>query len=163
MIIKHGQFKKLRRKHKKDIIVYVSGTFDLTHVNHVIFFEKAKRLGDWLVVSVGPDADIKKNKGNMRPILDQNMRLKMVDSLKPVDYCFIGKRMLKNSNNQARVLEIFRNLKPDIYYLNNDASEMKFREKVCADFGIKMIVSKPSLKYGKLTSSKIIERIKGLT
>lgn len=161
-IVTHEQFKNIRKKHKDNVLVYVSGTFDLLHANHIIFFEKAKQLGNCLIVGVGPDTDVKKNKKGTLPILNQDIRLKMVDSLRMVDYCFLGKKMLKKGNPQTRVIEIFKQLRPNIYYLNNDASDIDFRKKVCQEYGVKMIISKPSKKYEGLTTSKIIAKIKNI-
>jgi len=104
----------LRNKLKDRRIVYCSGVFDLTHVGHILFFEESKKLGDILVVSVGGDAIVKHQKGNNRPVLNEKMRLKTVDSLKPVDYCFIDN--ISNKDNQLLSLDIvFEKLKPDIY------------------------------------------------
>lgn len=160
-VITHKQFKNIRSKHGNKVIVYVSGTFDLTHPNHIIFFEKAKKFGDILVVGVGPDKDVKNNKAR-ETVFNQHMRMKMVDSLKPVDYCFLGKEMLKNKHPQTRVLEIFKELRPDIYYLNNDVGDIDFRKQTCQENGIKMVISKPSKKYGGLTATKIVAKITDL-
>lgn len=157
-IITNKQLSTIRKKHRRKKIVFASGTFDLTHANHVGFLEHAKKQGDYLVVSVGADFDIKKNKGSSRPILNEAIRLKMVDSLKPVDYSFLGKRMLKNQNSQARMIEVFRTLKPDIYYVDSDASELEYRQQVCKQFGVTVLIAAPYKKYN-LSTTKIIEKI----
>ena len=43
-------------------IVFCSGSFDLVHAGHVLFFEDCKKIGEILVVGVGGDAIIKKTK-----------------------------------------------------------------------------------------------------
>ncbi len=158
-IITRKQFTAIRKKHKGRKIVYVSGTFDLIHANHVGFFEKAKKQGDYLVVGVGPDADIKNNKGGGRPILDEIVRLKMVDSLRIVDYCFLTKKTPKNQNSQIGLIEILEILRPDIYYVNSDASEIDFRQRACKQLGVLLIITPPYKKYD-LSTTKIIEKIK---
>ena len=40
---------------KKDKIVLVGGCFDVLHPAHVIFLEKAKKMGDFLVVILESD------------------------------------------------------------------------------------------------------------
>ncbi len=79
----------IRKKHKHERLVYVSGTFDLTHVGHVLFFEDAKKQGDVLFVAVGDDATIRSYKGAERPVLNQHVRLKTVDAFKPVDFAMM--------------------------------------------------------------------------
>lgn len=44
-------------------IVLTSGTFDLPHIGHAKYLEKAKSFGDILVVAVDSDEKVKKEKG----------------------------------------------------------------------------------------------------
>ena len=78
----------IRKEFSDKKIVFCSGNFDLTHVGHILFFEDCKKQGDILVVGVGGDEIMKINKDN-RIILNEKVRLKTIDSLKPVDFCFI--------------------------------------------------------------------------
>src|SRR3989338_1824789 len=71
-ILKRKNLPSIRKKHKDQKIVYCDGAFDLVHVGHVLFFEDCKQYGDILVVGLGSDALIKKNKGKDRPILNED-------------------------------------------------------------------------------------------
>lgn len=159
-VITHKQLTAIRKKHRGKKIVYVSGSYDLTHANHAGFLEQAKKQGDYLVVGVGPDYDIGKNKGGGRPILNQAVRLKMVDSIKSVDYSFIGKKMFKNGLTQSRNIEVFKKLRPDVNYVNNDASEMDFRKHICRQLGVKLVIAPPYKKFRNLSTTEIIEKVK---
>ena len=90
MIISYKNLASVRKKYPDKKIVFCSGSFDLIHPGHVLTFEALKKLGDILVVAVGGDKDIAEIKGPTRPILNEDLRLKMVDSLKPVDYALAG-------------------------------------------------------------------------
>ena len=157
MIIQHEDLRKLREKYKDKKIVYCSGSFDLVHLGHALLFKKCKKFGDILVVNVGCDYDISNRKPG-RPILPQSIRLRTVNELKSVDYCFLGKQRLSNDNSQARVIEIFESLRPDIYIATNDVSDMDYRRKVARDHGIRLVVISPVLP--SLTTSSIIDKIK---
>lgn len=67
-------------------IVFVKGVFDLTHAGHIMLFEKAKRLGDTLVVALATDDFVKAKKGINRPILDFKSRSIILSSIEYIDF-----------------------------------------------------------------------------
>ena len=67
-------------------IVFTNGCFDLLHIGHVRYLEKAKTLGDVLVVGVNSDASVRKLKGPKRPILPEAERAEILSGLGCVDY-----------------------------------------------------------------------------
>lgn len=79
-----GSIQKLRKEGKK--IVFTNGCFDIIHAGHVDYLEKAKKLGDVLVVGINTDESVRKIKGENRPIVPLEMRVKVLSSLKPVDF-----------------------------------------------------------------------------
>jgi len=74
----------LRKSGKK--IVFTNGCFDILHMGHVKYLEKAKKLGDILVVGVNSDNSVKRLKGKNRPINPLNDRCCVISSLKSVDF-----------------------------------------------------------------------------
>ena len=74
----------LRKSEKK--IVFTNGCFDILHMGHVKYLEKAKKLGDILVVGINSDDSIKRLKGKNRPINSLNDRCCVIASLKSVDF-----------------------------------------------------------------------------
>ena len=68
--------------------VFCIGVFDLFHVGHVRFFERARALGDNLIVGVVSDEAVRKQKGEGRPIINFNNRAEIVASLRYVDYVY---------------------------------------------------------------------------
>jgi len=87
-----------------------SGVFDLLHSGHLHFLEEARKLGDELVVVVATDKTVREKKHD--PITSQEMRLKMVSALRPVDLAVLGK--------EGDMFEIVAELKPDIIALGFD-------------------------------------------
>lgn len=158
-IISYRDFAKIRKKHKGQKIVFCSGTFDLTHGGHVLFLEDCKRLGDVLVAVAGEDASIKKIKGVNRPILNEHLRVKMLDSLKPVDYALVGKH---HGHPLGFFDHMFPKLKPDIYVVNDDTFKLDYRKKAVEKYGVKMVILKRKcpLEFKKISTTDIIKKIK---
>jgi glycerol-3-phosphate cytidylyltransferase len=64
------------------------GTFDLLHVGHLNILERSKALCDYLVVGVSTDA-LNLSKKGTPPVYSEAERLKIVGSLRMVDYVFL--------------------------------------------------------------------------
>jgi D-beta-D-heptose 7-phosphate kinase/D-beta-D-heptose 1-phosphate adenosyltransferase len=74
----------LRAKGKR--VVFTNGCFDLLHVGHIRYLEKARSLGDILVVGLNSDRSVRSIKGALRPILPQEERAEILSGLWCVDY-----------------------------------------------------------------------------
>jgi D-beta-D-heptose 7-phosphate kinase/D-beta-D-heptose 1-phosphate adenosyltransferase len=77
----------LREREKK--IVFTNGCFDVLHLGHVKYLEKAKSFGDILIVGVNADASVKRLKGAERPINPAYDRAYLLASLKAVDFVVV--------------------------------------------------------------------------
>ncbi|KJE97449.1 phosphoethanolamine-cytidyltransferase [Capsaspora owczarzaki ATCC 30864] len=84
------QFSEGREPKPTDRVVYVAGAFDLFHPGHVDFLEKAKALGDYLVVGLHPDLTVNRYKGDNFPIMNLHERTLCVLACKFVDEAVIG-------------------------------------------------------------------------
>lgn len=73
---------------RRPIRVYMDGCFDLMHYGHANALRQAKALGDQLVVGLVPDREIRRCKGP--PLLNEDERLEMVESVKWVDEVLTG-------------------------------------------------------------------------
>lgn len=69
-------------------IVITFGTFDLLHIGHINILNRCKEYGDKLVVGVSSD-DLNYKKKQVKPIYDENNRLKIISNIKSVDEVFI--------------------------------------------------------------------------
>jgi ethanolamine-phosphate cytidylyltransferase len=58
-----------------DKIVYVAGAFDLFHIGHLDFLEKARSYGDFLIVGLHTDPVVNKYKGGNYPIMNLHERV----------------------------------------------------------------------------------------
>jgi ethanolamine-phosphate cytidylyltransferase len=73
-----------------DKIVYVAGAFDLFHIGHLDFLEKAKSFGDFLIVGLHTDPEVNKYKGKNYPIMNLHERVLSVLACKYVNEVIIG-------------------------------------------------------------------------
>ena len=97
---------------KKKITVAVSGYFNPMHVGHLEMMEKAKKLGDRLVVIVNNDYQVKL-KGRV-PFLNQKDRMKIVSAIKWVDKVFLS------IDRDSSVSKSLAKVKPDIFAQGGD-------------------------------------------
>jgi D-beta-D-heptose 7-phosphate kinase/D-beta-D-heptose 1-phosphate adenosyltransferase len=74
------------KKQKKKKVVFTNGVFDILHAGHVTYLERAKALGDILVVAMNSDASTTRLKGPTRPINPLKDRMLVMAALEAVDY-----------------------------------------------------------------------------
>lgn len=72
-------------KAKGERVVFTNGCFDLLHLGHVDYLEKARDLGDRLVVGLNSDDSVARFKGPARPIQDEQSRARVLAALQFVD------------------------------------------------------------------------------
>lgn len=66
-------------------VVFTNGCFDILHLGHVDYLEKARGLGDRLVLGLNTDSSVSRFKGPSRPIQDQHSRARVLASLQFID------------------------------------------------------------------------------
>ncbi len=138
---------KAKSEGKKTI--FTNGCFDILHRGHIEIFEKAKRMGDILIVALNSDSSVKKLKGKGRPIVNEEDRAYIIASLECVDVV-----CLFDEETPAGIIDL---IKPDILVKGGDYNidEIVGRESVWENGG--EVVTIPLLK-GRSTSG-IIEKI----
>jgi D-beta-D-heptose 7-phosphate kinase/D-beta-D-heptose 1-phosphate adenosyltransferase len=68
-----------------DNLVFTNGCFDILHAGHVDYLQKARQLGDALLVGLNNDESVRKLKGDSRPIVDEKARAMVLAALEAVD------------------------------------------------------------------------------
>lgn len=110
----------MARKNGKQKIVLASGVFDLLHLGHVKFLEEAKKIGGKdaeLVVIIARDITVEENKGR-KPIMSENQRRALVESLKVVDEAVLG-------FEKFDLGDVIERVKPDFIALGYDQADME--------------------------------------
>jgi rfaE bifunctional protein nucleotidyltransferase chain/domain len=114
-------------KHWKGLglkIVLTSGTYDLFHVGHAEYLERAKELGDLLIVGVDSDEKVRARKGPHRPVVPQEERVRILSHVRHVDVI-----VLKPA--RARPNALIRLVRPDVLVLSKstDHKEEHIKDK----------------------------------
>ncbi|MCX7017118.1 MAG: D-glycero-beta-D-manno-heptose-7-phosphate kinase [Candidatus Sumerlaeota bacterium] len=130
-------------------IVFTNGCFDLLHLGHIKFLERARQLGDALIVALNSDRSVRAIKAPPRPVLNEEERASILASLDAVDYILIF-----DEPTPERLLALLR---PDILVKGKTqrADEVVGREIVESHGG--KVVLLPLL--GETTTDAMVERI----
>ena len=169
MIITYEELSEIRKKYENKKIVLGLGAFDLFHYEHLRYLVDAKRQGDILVVAVKCDEFVRP-KGEDRPIICQEQRTSIVDSLRCVDYTIIANRACSKekwqdlSENAAQdewfgqFYDVFDMLRPDVLYYEIKPELESARKNLAAKLGFELVSRK---RTAIVTTSGIVEKIKG--
>jgi len=93
-------------------VIFTNGCFDIFHRGHLEILKYAKSLGDYLVVGLNSNHSVKLNKGDSRPINDQEDRKALLESLIYVDKVVIF--------DEETPLKLIKTVKPDIIVKGGD-------------------------------------------
>lgn len=80
-----AQAQVTRWQHGGEKVVFTNGCFDIIHLGHVDYLEKAKEMGTRLVIGLNTDASVSRFKGPDRPVQDQNARARILAAFSFVD------------------------------------------------------------------------------
>lgn len=105
-----GKYYLKQSERAKFSVALTGGVFDVLHIGHVLTLQKARELGDLLVVIVATNGTVEKRKGK-KPLHDAEYRRAMVAELKPVDLAIVG---------EADWMGTFARVKPDIVAFGYD-------------------------------------------
>jgi D-beta-D-heptose 7-phosphate kinase / D-beta-D-heptose 1-phosphate adenosyltransferase len=130
-------------------VVFTNGCFDLLHVGHVKYLQKARALGDLLIVGLNSDASVRRLKGERRPLIEESERAHILAALDCIDYV-----ILFDEDTPLRLIEA---LVPAVLVKGGDykVEEVVGRELVEASGGRVELVQ---FVDGRSTS-RIIEKI----
>ena len=138
------------RKRNGQRVVFTNGCFDLLHPGHIRILEKARELGDTLVVAINSDASVRQMKGSGRPVIPESERAEILAALEAVDYVTVF--------DEPTPQKLIARVLPDVLVKGSDwgPDEVVGREEVEAAGG--RVVSIP-LEPGYSTTN-LIERIR---
>ncbi|MBF0214998.1 MAG: D-glycero-beta-D-manno-heptose 1-phosphate adenylyltransferase, partial [Magnetococcales bacterium] len=102
-------------RQKGERIIFTNGCFDLLHAGHVTYLEKARHLGNRLIVGLNTDRSVQAIKGPTRPVIRQEDRARVLAALASVDLVLLF--------DQPTPLELIRALRPDVLAKGADYTE----------------------------------------
>lgn len=94
--------------------MFTNGCFDIIHPGHVDYLERARSMGSCLVVGLNSDASVRRLKGALRPVNDQQSRARVLAALACVDFVIIF--------DEDTPLELIRKVSPDVLVKGGDWS-----------------------------------------
>lgn len=118
-------------------IVLANGCFDLFHVGHIRYLAGAKNLGDFLIVCINSDRQVRHLKGEGRPFMPENERAEIVAAIRFVDMVTIF--------DEPTVEDLITAIRPDFHAKGTDytTETVPEREIVRAYGGQVAIVGDP--------------------
>lgn len=93
-------------KRRKKVVVFTNGCFDIIHSGHAVYLDRARRMGDFLIIGLNTDKSVRRLKGKNRPVMDFRDRALLLSYLSPVD--------LVVGFGDDTPLKLINTLKPDI-------------------------------------------------
>jgi D-beta-D-heptose 7-phosphate kinase/D-beta-D-heptose 1-phosphate adenosyltransferase len=96
-------------------IVFTNGCFDLLHVGHVTYLERARRHGHRLVVGLNTDRSVRALKGAQRPLINQADRARVLAALAAVDAVVLF--------DEDTPIDLIRRIQPDVLAKGADYRE----------------------------------------
>ena len=95
-------------------VVFTNGCFDIVHLGHVDYLEKARSLGVRLVVGLNTDASVQRLKGPERPLVNEYARARVMAAFEFIDAVILF--------DEPTPLELITFLIPDILVKGDDYS-----------------------------------------
>lgn len=93
-------------------IVFTNGCFDIVHLGHIDYLEKARNLGDKLILGLNTDASVKRLKGETRPVVNEYARSRMMAAFEFIDAVILF--------DEPTPLEVIQEIQPDILVKGDD-------------------------------------------
>ena len=93
-------------------VVFTNGCFDIVHLGHIDYLEKAHALGGRLVLGLNTDASVSRLKGPLRPVVNEYARARLMAALS-----FVDAVILFDEQTPSQLIEA---LKPDILVKGDD-------------------------------------------
>lgn len=150
----HFMFMLNHHRSRSNRIVLTNGCFDLLHPGHVDFLNRARFLGDVLIVIVNGDESIKELKGKDRPVCNLDERLFMLGSLKCVDLMLVS--------NESDLSPFITAIKPNIWVKGNDRNLTTLNQnerKAAEKCGAKIMFLD---RYREFSTTGLISKIRGM-
>ena len=124
------RFKKMGKT-----VILTGGCFDVLHLGHIKFLEAAKKTGDILFVFIESDENVRKIKGDQRPIHNQDERAQVLQAVRFINY--VIKIPFLKSNDEYDKLVI--KLNPSIIAITKEGGALEHSLRQSKLIGAKLI------------------------
>lgn len=149
-------FLRLHQLFGKPTRVLVTGVFDVLHHEHVTFLEKARELGDELVVGLESDARVTQLKGPERPVNSQAQRVAAIEALGLANSVFVLPEGFSTPDDHLALLKAWR---PAVLAVSSHTSHLEVKQALMSQVGGRVMVVHQH--NPEISSTKLIR--KGVT
>ncbi|MBI5465050.1 adenylyltransferase/cytidyltransferase family protein [Candidatus Gottesmanbacteria bacterium] len=141
-VVNFSQIDKIVQKLRstKKTIVLAGGCFDILHLGHLKFLEQAKKQGDILIIALESDENVKRLKGQNRPINKEKPRAANLLKTGFVDYVVI----LPTSKTDASYLNLVKAVSPDIIAVTAGDPKLSQKQEQAKTIGsqVKVVIDR---------------------
>ena len=114
-------------KENNERIVFTNGCFDILHVGHINYLNKARALGSKMIIAINSDSSVQRLKGPNRPVNNERARTLVIAALQCVDAVVVF--------NEDTPRELVKMIRPDFLvkggdYRPEDVVGREFADKV---------------------------------
>lgn len=117
-------------------IVLVGGCFDILHFGHISFLKAAKQLGNYLIILLESDENVKRLKGEGRPFHTQIQRKEMLEALSFVDEVRLLPPMVENETYYT----LIQSIKPSVIAYTEGDPKVEHKTKQAEQIGAKAVI-----------------------
>lgn len=136
--------------------IFVSGAFNVLHAGHILFFEQAKALGDYLVVSY-PNADLLWRLYDKKSVLEDADKRAVISALSMVD------EVIESTDEDVALSfrSAFMQVAPHVLAVTTDDQYIEEKRRFCAEQGVEFVVLEKLLPDNqRTTSTQLLSRVK---
>lgn len=139
--------------------VFISGCYDILHAGHLQFFEEAKALGDYLVVSFASSEVLWLHK-RRKPSIPDEHKLALLQGMRVIDEVVIGHGLEEGIDFR----EDFLRIRPDFLVVTEDDQYAQLKRELCAEVGAQyLVLPKTPPKFEPVSTSSIVRWVQAPT
>jgi cytidyltransferase-like protein len=139
--------------------VFISGCYDILHAGHLQFFEEARALGDYLIVSFASSEVLWIHK-RRKPSIPDEHKFALLQGIRVIDEVVIGHGHEEGIDFRADFLRI----RPDFLAVTEDDKYAPLKRELCADVGAEYVVlPKTPPRFEPVSTSSIVRWVQAPT
>ena len=139
--------------------VFISGCYDILHAGHIQFFEEAKALGDYLVVSFASSEVLWIHK-RRKPSIPDEHKFALLQGMRVIDEVVIGHGLEEGIDFR----EDFLRIRPDFLAVTEDDKYAPLKRELCDEVGARYVVlPKTPPKFEPVSTSSIVRWVQAPT
>ncbi len=139
--------------------VFVSGCYDILHAGHLQFFEEARALGDYLIVSFA-SAEVLWHHKRRKPSIPDDHKRVLLQGLRMIDEVIITHGHKEGLDFE----EDFLRLRPDFLIVTEDDKYSEVKREICKQVGAQYtILPKTPPRFAPVSTSSIVRWVQAPT